>query len=68
MKIQIRQVGRFKELGVCDFENEDVWAYSGLLDEDEAHDLAESLREAAQRLLPHANDTNQFLLPFARAA
>lgn len=69
MKISISTVGRFREVAFCDFEDEQRCAYSGLLAEDDAHDLADELYAIATQLRSWADrDANQILLPFARAA
>lgn len=69
MKIAINDVGRYLEVTFCDFENQDIRAHSGLLDEDAAHDLADELQGIAWKLRAETKrDANQILLPFARAA
>lgn len=69
MKIAINELGRFREVTFCDFEDEDVCAHSGLLDVDGAHDLADELQSIAQRLRAGAEQNlGQILLPFAQAA
>lgn len=69
MKITVQSIGRFKEVMFQDFENADLCAQSGLLNDDEAHDLAQELRQVADRLsAPAVGDDSQILLPFAVAA
>ena len=65
MTISIYAVGRFKEVVFADAENEEMRAASGLLDEEEAGELAERLREVADNLseAKHADDS-QTVLPF----
>ena len=65
MKITTHTVGRFREVCFYDVEDEEARACSGLLNEDEAHDFAERLREVAHQLSAAAtDDRSQTLLPF----
>ena len=69
MKIEVRTVGLFREVGFFDYEDAERSAHSGLLDAGEARELADQLRAIARRLEgPVAKDEDQFLLPLARAA
>lgn len=66
MTITVRAVGRFREVTFHDFEDTEVRARSGLLDEDDAQHLSQRLREVADELSGHeAIDKNQIPLPFS---
>ena len=57
--------GRYKEVCFHDFEDDDVYACSGVLDQDEAAELAWQLRALADKLsAPAEEDRSQILLPF----
>ena len=65
MRITLHTSGRFKEVGFHDFEDDERAAYTGLLDEQEAADLADQLQSIARKLTETAvEDQSQILLPF----
>jgi hypothetical protein len=65
MTITMHSVGRFKEVVFRDFEDADVCARSGLLDEDQARDLADRLHQVSHQLWQsEPADDNQQVLPF----
>jgi hypothetical protein len=65
MTISIYGVGRFKEVVFVDAENEELRVTSGLLDDDEAAEMAERLRVVADNLSQaRRTDENQTALPF----
>jgi len=69
MKIEIHRShrGTFREVGFFDLEDESVVAHSGLLDGDDAMELATRLREVALELATFAQearaDERQTVLP-----
>jgi hypothetical protein len=69
MKITVHMSGRYKEVGFHDSEDDERTAYTGLLDEEEAADLAEQLQGVARRLTrATVSDETQFLLPLGERA
>jgi hypothetical protein len=65
MKISVHRIGRFHEVVFHDYENDEVRAASGLLNDDEAKEMAARLHEVADELWSLAfTDTNQIVLPF----
>ena len=58
------QNSRYRELGFTDTERDDVVAYSGLLDREEAMEFAAQLRDVARQLVTWAqsNDEGQLRL------